>query len=129
MHGKWKGYKKFLVSTSTTLGVDKIHMQGEYESALGGNEDLNKKIVKLGELNELMCEDLILLINTSSSVGKVAFGLEKNAKSEDFLERNCKVAWDRLESKYALNTALSLLKLKSEFYNIKLETVDKDPDE
>ena len=112
-HGKQKVYKKLLVSTGTTPGVDKIPMQKEYESALKGDGDLNRKIVKLGELNELAYEDLILLINTSSSVGKVAFGLVKNAKSQDFLEENCKVAWDRLVSKYALHLASSLLKLKS----------------
>ena len=81
MHGKWKGFKKLLVSTDTTPGVDKSPMQEEYKSALEGDDDVNKKIVKLGELNGLAYEDLILSINTSSSVGKVAFGLEKNAKS------------------------------------------------
>ena len=85
------------------------------------------KIVKLGELNKLAYEDLIL-INTSSSIGKVAFGLVKYAKSEDFLEGNCKVAWDRLVSEYTLHTVLSLLKLKSEFHNNKLESIDKDHD-
>ena len=79
-------------------------------------------------LNELAYEDLILSINTRSSVGKVVFGLVKNVKNEDFPEGNCKVAWDRLVSKYALYTALSLLKLKSEFHNSKLELVDKYPD-
>ena len=64
-------------------------MHEEYESALEGDDYLNKKIVKLGELNKLAYEDLILLINTSSSVGKVAFELVKNAKSEDFLKGNC----------------------------------------
>ena len=107
--------------------MDKIPTQEEYENALEGDDDLNKKIVKLSELNELAYEDLILLINTSSSVGKVAFGLVKNVKSEDFPERNCKVVWDRLVSKYALHTALSLLKLKSELHNSRLELIDKDP--
>ena len=88
-----------------------------------------KKIVKLGELNELAYEDLILLINNSSSAGKVAVGLVMNAKSEDFPEGNCKVAWDRLVSKYALHTASSLCKLKSKFHNSKLELIDKDKDE
>ena len=80
-------------------------------------------------MNELAFEDLILLINTSSSVGKVVFGLVKYAKSEDFLEGSCKVAWDRLVSKYAPCTALSPLKLKSEFHNSKLELTNKDPEE
>ena len=51
----------------------------------------------------------------------------KNAKSEDFLEGSCNIAWDRLVSKYA--SASSLLKLKSEFHNSKLESMEKDPDE
>ena len=67
-------------------GVDKI-TQDEYESALEGNEDLDKKIVKLGELKKLAYEDLILCINPSSSLGKVAFGFMKNAKSEDFWKK------------------------------------------
>ena len=53
----------------------------------------------------------------------------KNTKSADFPQRNCKIAWDRLVSKYAPHTALLLLKLKSEFRNSKLESVEKDPDE
>ena len=61
-------------------------MQEEYKSALEGDEDLDNKIVRLGELNELAYEGLILSIDISFSVGKVAFELVKNAKSEDFLE-------------------------------------------
>ena len=56
-------------------------------SVFEGGEDLLKKIVKLDELNDLMYEYLILLINTSSSVGKVVFGLVKNATSEYFLKK------------------------------------------
>ena len=63
-----------MVSTGTTPGVDKIPMQEEYERALEGDDDLNKKIVKLGELNELAYEDLILSINTRLSVGKAPLG-------------------------------------------------------
>ena len=42
---------------------------------------------------------------------------------------NCKVAWDRLVNKYHLHTATSLSKLKSEFHNSKLESMEKDPDQ
>ena len=76
-----------------------------------------------------MHEDLILLIKTSSFVGKVAFRLVRNAKSADFLQGNCKVAWDRLVSKYALHTASSLLKLTSKFHSSKLKSIVKDQDE
>ena len=93
--GKWKGYKKLWVGNGFTVGVDKIPMQSEFERALEGSTDLDKKVVKLGELNKLTYEDLILLINKDSSIEKVAFGLIQNAKSPDFPEGNSKLDWDR----------------------------------
>ena len=57
------------------------------------------------------------------------FGLGRNAKGADFSEEICKMVWDRLASKYAPHTATSLLKLKSEIFNTKLEFIEKDPDE
>ena len=54
-------------------GIDKIPTQDEYKNALNGDTDLDKKIIKLGELNELAYEHLILLMNTNLYVGKVAF--------------------------------------------------------
>ena len=71
-------------------GVEKIPTQGEYKNAIEGDTDLIKNV------------------KTRSSIGKVMFRSVKNAKSEDFLEGNCKVAWDRPVSKYALHTASSL---------------------
>ena len=65
-------------------GMDKIYTQDEYENAMEGDMDLNKKVVKLDELNELAYEKLTLSINTSFSMGKVAFGLVRNAKSAYF---------------------------------------------
>ena len=59
----------------------------------------------------------------------MAFGLLRYAASADFPKENHTIAWDRLVSKYAPHTALSLLKLKSKFHYHKLESVEKDPDE
>ena len=97
------------------VGVDKTPMQGEYENALKGNVDLNIKIKKLGELNKLAYEDLILSINTNSLEVMIAFGMVRNAKSLELPKGNCKVAWGRLVNKYAPHTTSSLLKLKCEF--------------
>ena len=72
--------------------MNEIPTQDEYENAWESDTNLDKKIMKLGELNKL-AYDLILSINTSSSVRKVTFGLVRNAMSEDFLE-NCKIKWD-----------------------------------
>ena len=87
---------------------------------------LGWKVVKLSKLNEWAYEDLILSIDTNLSVRKVAFGLARNAKRLKFSKENCKIAWDRLVNKYALHTASSLMILKSEFYNSKLESIEQD---
>ena len=57
------------------------------------------------------------------------FELVRNTKSADFPQGNCKIAWDRLVSKYALHTASFLLKLKSKFHNSNLELMENYPDE
>ena len=49
--------------------MDKIPTQDEYENAIEVDMDRNEQIIKLGKLNEHTYEDLILSINTSSSVG------------------------------------------------------------
>ena len=43
-------------------------MQKDFEKAHEGDSNLDKKFVKLGELNKLAYEDLILSINTNSVV-------------------------------------------------------------
>ena len=121
-----KDIKILVISTS---GVDKIHTQEKYENALDCDIDLDKKVLKLGVFKELANKDLALFINTNCSVGNVAFRQVRNTKSLEFPEKNCSVAWDRLVSKNALHTALSLLKLKREIHNRKLEWIAKDPDE
>ena len=82
-----------------------MSIQSEYEKALEGNTDLNKKFVKLGELNKLAYKNLILSINISSAVEKVVFGLVMSAKSLDNHNGDCKIAWDRLVNKYAPHIA------------------------
>ena len=118
-----------LVCSGSTSGIDKIPTLDEYKNALKGDMDLPKKMEKIGELNELAYEVLILLINNTFSIGKVAFGLGRNAKNADFPKKNSKIAWDRLVSKYALCTTSHLLKLKSKFNNSKLDSMEKDLDE
>ena len=49
-------YRFFLISSGSNSGVDKIPTVDEYENALKGDMDLDKKIVKLGDLNELAYE-------------------------------------------------------------------------
>ena len=63
-------------------------------------------------------------INTNSSVVKVAFGLVRNPVW-CFLRVPIKLLG---VNRYAIYTALSLLKLKSEFFNSKLELIEKNTD-
>ena len=82
--GERKGYKKLLASSGSTSGMDKIPTKDEYKNALEVEMDLDKKIAKLGELNNLVHEDSIFSFNTSSSVCKVTFRLVRNEKSAYF---------------------------------------------
>ena len=83
-----KGYKKLFVSSG------KIPTWEEYENALECDADLNKKIIKIGELNKLAYEDLILSTNTCSSVENVAIEVEsvleynQNNISDDSIVRD-----------------------------------------
>ena len=65
---------KPLKENASTERVDEILLHTEFQWALEGSTDFDKKIIKLGELNELPNEDLILLINTNSSVEKMHLG-------------------------------------------------------
>ena len=46
-----------LLSSRSVSGMEKILTQDEYKSTLEGDIDLNKKIIKLGELSKLDFED------------------------------------------------------------------------
>ena len=120
--GKRKGYVKLLT------GKAKAPTQTEFNAAESGSSEDDKKVKKLGELNELGYEDLILSINGSTKAGKVAFNLVKNCKTEDFPEGNCKQAWDRLVNKYSPKTTPSYISLKKDFTNSALESPESDPD-
>ena len=110
---KHKGYKKLLVSYGSMVGVDEISTM-----LLRMTQTLIKKLMKLGELNELAYKNLTISINTSSSMGSL-----------ELPERNSKIAWDSVSIKYALHTASSWLKLESKFQNSKLVLIEKDLDE
>ena len=122
-HAKCKGYKKLL------LGIEKVPMQEQIDLAESSSSSTDKKIIKLGELNELAYKDIVLSINHTSSSGKVAFSLIKNCKSEEFPKGICRLAWECLVKKYKPCTVPKLLKLKKEFTNMKLDDVSKDPNE
>ncbi len=110
------------------LGRDKVQIQEQLKLAEASNSDSHKKILKLGELNELAYEDSVFLINHTTSSGKVAFSLIKNSKSGDFPKGNWNLAQEYLEKKNKPDTVPKLLKLEKENTNNSLEDTSKDPD-
>lgn len=76
--------KKLMTGKGLTMGHDTIPNSDELELAKSGTSDDDKKIVKVGELNLLAYEDTVLSINATTAIGKVAFSLAKNCKSNTF---------------------------------------------
>ncbi len=104
-HGSRRGYKKLLVGEGKILGVDKVPTKTKFEEAEHGSSVQAETVKKLGEFNLLAYEDILLSIETKTPAGKVAFNLVNTCYSEDFPEGNCRLAWDRLHSKFEPNTA------------------------
>ena len=128
-----KGYRKLLLCKKNLDGYDVIPTISTYDATLRKKladcDDDKKKAIKLYELNEQAYTELILSINHKKTRGKVAFNLVKNCKSSEWPEGNCKKAWDCLVAKYAPKSTPSLLKLKKEFKNCKLEDAWTDPED
>ena len=95
--------KKLLLWNGSTVRVDLILMQDKCENAVEGDTNIIKKIVNLVKFNKWAGMNLILYTNSVSSVRNVAF----------------EVVQVRLVNKFAPQTILSLLKLKSKFFSSK----------
>ena len=57
-----------------------------------GSSVQDEAVKKLGELNVLMYEDILLSIDTKTAAEKIAFNLVNTCFSEDFPEENCRLA-------------------------------------
>ena len=112
--------------TKAIAGEDKVPTKDEVIKA---EETKINTVIKCGNLNETAYSDLILLIDTTTDVRKVAFKLVKNAKNSDYPEASCNLAWAWLTSKYAPRTVPSLLKLKHKFIISSLKSIKEDSDE
>ena len=114
-----KGYKKIL------LGNEIAPKDGdEYDESTASGLDNKRK----REANESAYTDLILSIDGTSANGRVAFNLVRLSKTRDHEEGDARLAWSRLQNKYATKSAPSLMALKKEFTNSRLATRKEDPD-
>jgi len=73
--------------------------------------------------------DLMLSMNSVSNRGKIVFRLVKNSRSSEYPEGNSRLAWKRLNSKFASKTSATLLMWKKKFENSRLQDPEDDPDD
>ena len=78
-------------------------------------------------MNELAYEDILLSINCSAKSGKTAFSLVDNCATEDQPDGNCKLALERLTTKY--RTILHSAEKRFLLCNSKLSNINARPDE
>ena len=74
--------------------------------------------------NKLAYNELIL-----ACTDKIAFGIVKNAKTENLKKGDAKLAWERLKTRYEPNTGTELLALNKEYMSMELDNLKKDPED
>ena len=114
-----KGYKSVLLGKEIAPKDDE-----EFDE----NTPQGKEKKRLREANESAFTDLILSIDGTSANGRVAFNLIRLSKTKDRVDGDARMAWMRLQNKYATKSAPSLIALKKEFTNSRLESRMNDPD-
>ena len=110
-----KGFKKLL--TQDTIVIPKSTVD---ESALSDEQK------EMKALNEKAYSDLILSMDDSKTSGRVAFNLVKSTKSKEYEDGHARLAWGKLQGKYAPKTAPTMTKL-SEMYQCARLREGKDP--
>jgi hypothetical protein len=79
-----------------------------------------KKLMRITELNEIAFTELILSIDLSNSIGKIAFVIVKSCKSKEIEDVNAALAWGKLKKKYDPISAPSLVKTERMFRESRL---------
>jgi len=104
-----------------------IHM-GQSRPPKESSTTTTEENLRLRELNILAYEDIMLSIDGTTDVGRVAFQLVRGAKTQDLPSGDARMAWVRLENKYQSKTTCSRLDLKKKFINSSLKSAKDDPD-
>ena len=74
-------------------------------------------------LNVQVYNDLIL-----SCQDDITFGIVDESISTDFRDGDARLAWKNLQEKFEPSTGAAKVQLKQEFHQLKLSSVDEDPD-
>ena len=107
----WNRWSKTFLATATAKG---------YREVLKPS-DTNKKADS--SLNIQAYNDLIL-----SCQEDITFGIIDESISADFPDGDARLAWKNLQDKFEPNTGAAKVQLKQEFHQLKLSSVEEDPD-
>jgi hypothetical protein len=121
----WPAWEEKILAKATRQEIKVVVVDGiiaipKSNEVLDEAKEMDLKKIAIRKMNNLAYSELILLIHTTQSEGKVAFSIVKGSKSTDYKDRNTNKAWKGLKAKYQLNMAPSRFKLHSQFYQSKL---------
>ena len=118
--GDMKGYKDIL------LGKVKVPTDNDFNAMASGTEKTKAKTLR--KLNKDAFIDLLLSITAESETGRIAFQIVKGSKTKELSDRDARVAWKKLNSKFESTRAPNRLLLKEKFVNSRLKSARSDPD-
>ena len=107
----WNRWSKTFLATATAKG---------YREVIKPNDPSTKAEP---DLNIQVYNDLIL-----SCQDDITFGIVDESISSDFPEGDARLAWKNLQDRFEPSTGAAKVQLKQEFHQLKLGSVDEDPD-
>lgn len=123
--GRYK-YKSILTGESALPPVSEYDVAVAIPKATRNADQTS--IVERYELGSYAYDDLLLSMNSSTPSGIVAFGIVDGCKTVSNPDGDARLAWTRLNAKYAPTNAPSYIVLENKFANSSLTSCDKDPE-
>jgi hypothetical protein len=130
------GYFTILSGSDADVCVPKLNEEGLNYSEPGLDADGDPVVIltfNAAEMEEFAkwslqaFMDLLLSIDTSGPLGRVAFDIIMGMKSPEYPNGNARLAWQRLKQKYAPTTAFALSTVYKKYAASKLRK-GHDPD-
>ena len=107
----WNRWSKTFLATATAKGYRQVLKPSD--PTIKADSDLNIQVYN----------DLIL-----SCQEEITFGIVDESISADFPDGDARLAWKNLQEKFEPNTGAAKVQLKQEFHQLKLGSVENDPD-
>jgi hypothetical protein len=107
----WNRWSKTFMATATAKGHREVLRPTDPDK------------VADAALNTQVYNDLIL-----SCQDDISFGIVDESISTDFVDGDARLAWKNLQEKVEPSTGAAKVQLKQEFHQLKLTSVDEDPD-